>query len=319
MDIILTAIAPLFTIIIVAALVKIIITANKSPWRRLVDKITHRDDIWSEVLNKFALYISLPALIFYTLVHTEPSTLLSWSSIWINVGLIIFIIIVTHILTKYFKLDKKLANVYILCGFFGNVAYIGLPFVLSLYPGSGGQLGVLIAIHVIIAFTIGLGILEYSKHKRANFKVTLLNIVKNPLVISIALGLLFLKFGWSVPEILDATVMILAGSASPVVLTAIGLFIARKIKIDAEFFHSTLITFLKIVIMPILFLLVAFYFKLGGSFHSSILEAAMPVAITNFAMAEIYPMNKKVVANAIMLSTIFSVFTLTFFSMLLAI
>ena len=66
-----------------------------------------------------------------------------------------------------------------------------------------------------------------------------------------------------------------------------------------------------------------FYFgvKLFGfapsEFSASIIEAAMPLAITPFALADIYKLNKGFIARSIVLSTILAIITIPFWTSIL--
>jgi predicted permease len=311
MLLIFTSILPVFFLIGVGLLVKII-ENHRHPWMTRFCKYTnHCNDTWSEVLNKFALYVALPALIFGSLIHTDTSLLLSSSMILTNVVLIILFIVLVTILTKAFRIKKNLANAYIMCAFFGNIAYIGPPFINSLIPGIQGTVSILIAIHIIIAFTVGLSILENSKHEHVKLLVVLKSILINPLVLATVVGLFFLYTKIPVPGVIDRAANMLGNSASATVLIAIGLFLAKKIKWDKSMAHAFAISILKLIVMPLIFIGTAIFLRYDSSFSSSILEAGMPVALTNFALAEIYPMDKKIVAKSIIISTILALFTLT--------
>jgi len=126
MGIILNAILPVFFLIGIGLLVKII-QNHEHPTMAKVCKLTgHCDDTWSRVLNQYALYVALPALIFSSLAHTDSSILLSAKVIIANILLIILFIALVLILTKAFKVKTELANTYIMCAFFGLRVLQGL-------------------------------------------------------------------------------------------------------------------------------------------------------------------------------------------------
>lgn len=311
---IINSILPVFLLIALGVIIKIIQNHEKKGWKKFLTKIKHEDDNWSEVLNKFALYISLPALIFSSLINTNPENLIREEVLFANIILIILFILTVFAITKVWHVDKKLANTYIMCGFFGNIAYIGLPFITSLFPDAAGATSIIIAIHIVIAFTLGLYILESSKSKDVGVKTIIKSIVKNPMIISVALGLGILYSGITVPGTINRAVSMLAASASPVVLISIGLFIARKISWDKTLMHAFFISGLKILVLPMLFLLASRLSNISSEYTISIIEAGMPVALTNFALSELYPMDKKLTAKSIIVSTILSLLTLSIFS-----
>jgi len=304
------SIAPIFIIIAVGVIIALVRKKNhpvKSFWIRL----GIRRDGWVSILNKYALWISLPALITHSLINTDRSALSEPVTFYLTTGLLLGTILFLLILTKVFKLNKKLSLTYLMCGFFGNVAYIGIPFLAELSPGSEGVVSILVAIHVAIAFSIGVYFLEKAKHTRSvSMRVLVQKMVLNPLLLSTIIGVVIAYFSIPIPPVIDRAIGMVGASASPVVLIAVGLFLVQKISFGKDMKHALVITGLKIVVMPAIFLAVWFAFRSQSAMSLSVLEAGMPVALTNFALAEQYPMDKHVVAFAIIVSTVLSAFSL---------
>ncbi|MBI5728261.1 MAG: hypothetical protein HY984_00740, partial [Candidatus Magasanikbacteria bacterium] len=58
-------------------------------------------------------------------------------------------------------------------------------------------------------------------------------------------------------------------------------------------------------------------FPFDHTFRVSVIEAAMPLAITPFALAQVYPLDKRIIATTTIISTILSPLTLMAFVRLL--
>jgi len=74
--------------------------------------------------------------------------------------------------------------------------------------------------------------------------------------------------------------------------------------------HVVRLVGLKLIVIPIVFLL---YFYLAGQTEVlaiSVLEAGMPMAIMPFILAELYPMEREIIAIGIVVSSVLSIFTL---------
>ena len=118
---------------------------------------------------------------------------------------------------------------------------------------------------------------------------------------------------------ISMSINMIAASVTPVVLIVIGLFIGRtKIGALKRWIPVFAFSFMTLIVLPALF-----YYGviLAGtspvSEHGpSIIEAAMPLAITPFALAETYNLNKGFIARSIVLSTILSVVTIPFWTSL---
>lgn len=299
---ILTIIAPLFLIIFASA---------------LLQKFKNIGDEWGKVLNEFALKIGLPVLIFSALAKTSFSFTAEASLIIANSLFLIVSFALAVIVGKILRLKKQMFLTLFICFVFGNVAYLGIPVLTQV---SGNEIlptvSLIIAIYLFWLFTIGIGYLDYSldKNKTDVAKNILKNFTKNPLLLAVILGLLIGSFKITIPSIVLKSLDMISASVTPTVLVVIGLFIGNsKIGKLSEWLPVLLFSLFTLAIFP-----AGFYFgtKIFGfvpsQFASSIIEAAMPLAITPFALADKYGLHKTFIARSIVLSTILSVISLPF-------
>jgi predicted permease len=287
-------VAPVFLLIVVGALARLLKLA---------------DDSWVSVLNKYGLYIGFPALIFAALTKIEGS-LFTNSVVYLdNAILLTGILLVSYFVMKLVTRDETLRNTYFICIWIGNVAYIGFPFLGSLVPGSSGEVSIIVAIYLLILFTVGLWFLERSRFKKARVRDLAMHMATSPLLLSVILGLIVVWLNLYVPPVIDQAVNMIAASASPVVLLALGIFIVDRLHWSKDIIHAAVLAGFKLAVLPVLFLFLV-------RDPISIIEAGMPVAITTFALAEVYPMRKTVVVSAIIISTLISVITLPFIAWL---
>lgn len=299
---ILTVIAPLFIIIFASA---------------FLQKLKNIGDDWSKVLNDFAFKIGFPVLIFGALSKvpfsfSDQAQLISANSIFILASFVLVIII-----GKFFRLEKQMFRTLFICFVFGNVAYLGIPILIQI---SGEKIlptaSLIVAIYLFWLFTVGIGYLDYciEKNKKTVVKNILKNIFKNPLLISVVLGIIFGSLKITLPAILLKSLDMVTASVTPTVLIVIGLFIGKsKIGKAMEWFPVLLFSILTLAVLPAIFYYGAKFFGFAPSqFGSSIIQAAMPLAITPFALADKYNLNKDFIARSIVLSTVLSVISLPF-------
>jgi predicted permease len=296
MSSILYTVAPLYVLIAIGAAFKFIVAA---------------DDKWIEVFNKFGLYLGFPAIVFSSLVKIPAGGILETRTIACNILLLFAAVILTHLIGRLFRLTTSLRNTYVICVFYGNIAYLGFPFITSVIPGSNASVSIHIAIYVAFLFTVGILMLELSKGRGvASLPSIAKNIITSPLLLSVVAGLFFRSTGWQLPIWAERSIDLLASSAAPIVLLAIGMFIARRLELDRNLFHAAILSGLKLIAFPLCFLLFARLASFDDAFAVSIIEAAMPAGITAFALAEIYPLEKQIVASVIVMSTVVSAITL---------
>lgn len=293
-------IAPLFIIIFASA---------------LLQKLTKIGDDWSKVLNDFALKIGFPILIFSALSKTpfsfsEQADLIIANSIFILASFFFAIII-----GKILRLKRQMLLTLFICFVFGNFAYLGIPILVQI---SGEKIlptaSLIVAIYLFYVFTLGIGYLEYSSKKNGNdlAKDIIINLFKNPLLISVILGITVGSLAIEIPTILQKSLDMITASVTPTVLIVIGLFIGKsKIGKLKEWLPIFLFSLLKLVILPACFYLgLKFFGLIPNQFSSSIIQSAMPLAITPFALADKYNLNKNFIARSIVLSTILAVISL---------
>ena len=299
---ILTIIAPLFLIIFASA---------------LLQKFKNIGDEWSRVLNEFALKIGLPVLIFSALAKTAFSFSAEASLIIANSLFLLLSFVLAVIIGKILRLNKQMFLTLFICFVFGNVAYLGIPVLTEV---SGAQIlptvSLIIAIYLFWLFTIGIGYLDYSlnKNKKDVAKNMLKNFTKNPLLLSVIFGLLIGSLHITLPSIVLKSLDMISASVTPTVLVVIGLFIgSSKIGKLSEWIPVLFFSIFTLAIFPAGFYFGTKFFGFAPSqFASSIIEAAMPLAITPFALADKYNLHKTFIARSIVLSTILSVISLPF-------
>ena len=98
------------------------------------------------------------------------------------------------------------------------------------------------------------------------------------------------------------------------VLIALGLFIGSlKIGKLSEWIPVFLFSIVTLLLLPAGFYFgVKFFGYAPSQLSSSMIEIAMPLAVTPFMLANTYNLNKKFIARSIVLSTILSVISLPF-------
>jgi hypothetical protein len=271
-------------------------------------KKTIADDSWTVVLNKLAVYLLFPALIFSGMIKVKLESIDDFSFLYGNFILLVLIIASLYFGLKAMGLRKSMVNTYVISVFFGNVGYLGFPILSSLIAGSEGLISMHVALYTLILFTFGIGVLEFSVHKKLSSKI-FFDALKNPLLLAVFFSVIILATDTTLPFVFSKTVDLLAGGATPIILISLGIFLARELP-KVEYKHVVGLVGLKLFVVPIIFL---FYFYVAGQTEVlaiSVLEAGMPMAITPFILAELYPMEREIIAIGIVVSCLLSIFTL---------
>ncbi len=280
------------------------------------------DEKWQPVLNSYAVKIGLPALIFSALSKLEFNWADQITLIVANSLLILSVFAAVFVAGKVFRIGKKMFRTLFFSLGFGNLAYLGFPVLVQL---EGEQIlaraSLIVAVYLFWFFTIGIGFLEFTKGNRSKFvlNTVLVKLLKNPLLIAVYVGLIFAFFKIQLPDVVNQSIGMVASSVTPVVLVVIGLFLGTaKFGRLKDWFPVGVFTLITLMALPAMMYYGLKYFGyIPSNFTASIIEAAMPIAITPFAISGEYDLDDAFIARTIVLSTIVSVITIPFWTTLL--
>lgn len=272
---------------------------------------------WTSNLNQYVLKIGLPALIFTSLAHTKISFLSELELIFINFTFLIIIFLFSYAIGHMLNLEKKMRDTIIVCLMFSNVAYMGIPILTRVFDDTIlSPISIIVAVYLLVFFGMGVSYLEITRHKSttSTLKIIMKTIFTNPILIAVFCSILVHITHISLPTFFTTALNMITTSITPIVLVIIGIFIGsstlgslRDWKPVALFSLGTLI------ILPLMFYIGLIIFRQNPTYHIiSILESAMPLGITPFAIADHYGLNKNFIARTIVMSTALSIITLPF-------
>lgn len=268
---------------------------------------------WIHVLNAFVYYVSLPAIIvtsFWNLRWTGESLQL----LLLNIGALVAFTFLLLLVFRFTKLSKKMQAAVYLTSIVGNTVYMGFPILGKTFGSEYSTPALSVATaHLVLGIVFSVLVVEYLVLKTRKSSAYLKDFIKNPLMISLGTGLLlsFLPALASFLRPLHAPVSMLGATASPVALFALGAFMhGRFLKSHARL--SLVTAGIKLLAFPAF----VWLFVSGFTVHSaggniSLLIAGMPAAVTTFVIAEQFELDEEFVANSIVVSTVFSIVTIS--------
>lgn len=279
-------------------------------------KIGLLDDHSTAQINKFVFKTLLPALLFMDLSTAD------FRSVW-DTKFVLFCMTVTLICVGIALLyslvwkDKNERGEIIQASYRSSAAILGIAFVKNIY-GQATMAALMIVgtvpIYNIIA-VIALSLTSPDKGSQKNsselWKSTLKGIVTNPIILGIAIGMLWSVTGIQQPVIMQKSISYLGNMATPLSLIALGA--SFKVEEAKGRLGITLgIVFIKLVLFCGLFLPVAVHMGFRGEKLIAIL-VMLGSATTGscFVMAKNLGHKGAVTALAVMLATLCSAFTLT--------
>jgi predicted permease len=268
---------------------------------------------WVNIFNTFTLKIGFPALIFSTIYNSKQNINNYQDVISVNSMFLLSLFLIGLFLLK----NKQNRRTYIICLIFNNIAFLGIPILKRIYGNySTDETSIIASTNLFFVFTLGVSYLEISREEKYNILKTIKLLYKNPLLQAIIVALLFQVTTIELPTVIEETINLIAQSVTPVVLLSIGIFTgASAISKTSNILPPIYFSILTLVITPLYFLGVAQF--TSTDLKLSIMEAAMPVALAPFAMADSFGLNKQLISTIIVISTILAPFTLTIWHIIL--
>ncbi|MFA5958508.1 AEC family transporter [Hyphomicrobium sp.] len=270
-------------------------------------------------LNRFVVYLALPALLFDITSHAH------WADLWQPGFIAVFGIATALIFAATVVIrargTRHLADAAIdgLGAGYANTAYIGFPITLAVL-GHQAMAPTTIAsiITVCVLFGIAIILIEIGLQSEARALHLAMkagrSLVRNPLLVAPVLGALFPITGFDVPAAAEPFLKMLGGAASPCALVALGLFLAAKTEAGAGTTATTaMLVGLKLVVHPIIaWVLACMVFDLTPELtRTAVLLAALPTGTGPFMLAEFYGREAAVTSRVILVSTVISVLTVS--------
>ncbi|MFZ0452827.1 MAG: AEC family transporter [Ignavibacteriaceae bacterium] len=272
------------------------------------------NDNFIRLSTKIVFNISLPALIFTEVSKVPLDKVFDIKMVaFVYSGILISFIIIWVISIPLLK-DGKDRGVFIQGSFRSNYAIIGLALISNIFGSEKlGKASLLLAF-IIPLFNI-LSVIALMvpnrKEKQLNTSKTLLEIIKNPLIIAVMLAVPFSYYKWELPGVLLTTVDYLAALSLPLALIGIGGFINFQ-DIRKASFNAILSTTIKLVIIPLTACIIAYELNFpAGDMGIIFIFFGCPTAIVSFIMAEAMGSNSRLAGNIVLMTTLGSIITIT--------
>lgn len=278
-----------------------------------VKRINVINENFVDVTSKFVFNVSLPALIFINIAEIDLRTAIDFNQIvYIYSATLTSFFIIWFLSIPFIKEAKNL-SVFVQGAYRSNYAIVGLAIISKLFGSSAlGKASIILAFILPLYNILAVIILTvpFRKERKMNLKGTLVEIILNPLIIGVIVGLPFSYFRIKIPSVIHSTIEFLSELALPLALVGIGgsLNLQNIKKASGLAFASSTI---KIILIPLILTSGGYYFGYRG-FDLGIMFVlfACPTAIVSFIMAEAMGANSKLAGNIVLISTIVSVFTI---------
>jgi malonate transporter and related proteins len=261
-------------------------------------------DFWAG-LEKLVYYVLFPALLFRSLALAKIDFA---ATVWPVVAALAFTLAgfaLSVAAGPIFRLDRKLLAAGSQCGYRFNT-YVGLAIAGSVYGSEGVALAaVLLGVMIPLANVLSVAML--AAHGKHSF---LYELATHPLVVASVVGLAWNALGLPLPGFADQTLNLLAITALPAGLLAVGAAMRIEGGQGSIGAHAWWLG-VKLVAVPAIAWLLARAFGIGGlEARVLLLCAALPTATNAYILAVRMTGDGRAVATQITIGTVLAMLTI---------
>lgn len=264
-------------------------------------------------LNKFVMFVAIPALGFQLLANAPLGEFnLAMLGGYFVTELLMYatgFLIARHI----FKSDVMEAALLGLAIALTNHILFVLPISITLFGEAAvTSIVAIISMDGMLLFSGSLILMDVLATKDASHVHTFTKIARNPPLVAMTLGLAIGLLGLTVPTGIDVFTRFLGGTASPVLLFALGIILSQKASVSRPML-PVVITGVKLVVHPALaWTIFAGALNLAPEIRNpAMMVAAAPCGVMAFMLALNYGVRVDAIARAILYSSIGSLVTVT--------
>lgn len=266
-----------------------------------------------EKLSRFAFNVGLPLMLFANAAQVDYSTLSGARYLLAGVLSTLLVLAISWQYSRWRAHPRELRGIFVQATFRSNLAIVGVALTFSAYGERGPVLAALpIALMTVLYNILAVWVLNSTLGSNTSARTVLLGIVRNPLIIGISAGVCLSISRLPQPDLLQPLGSALSTFFLPLVLVCIGgsMNLSRLYRAEALTWEASA---WRLCIAPLLAVLLALLLgvrdePLGVLF----LLLASPVAASSHVMVVAARGDGTLAANIVVLTTLLSLFTLTF-------
>lgn len=245
--------------------------------------------------NKLNMDVCVPLLVFSALAAKDFQLAAQWKLIPAAMLVVLFSGLLAWPLARLCRISPRTLLPPVM---FNNCGNMGLPLALLAFGQQGfSAFVVLFVISNLLHFTLGAFI--FSRH------TSLRGLSKNPIVLATALGMLFGLAGWHLPDWLMGGLKMLGEITIPLMLFALGV---RMLDVSFKGWHIGLLGAVLCPLSGLLAATVAIPLLQLEQEQAALLVlfGALPPAVLNFLMAELYQQEPERMASIVLIGNLLS-------------
>ena len=272
------------------------------------------DEAFANKLNKVVFKLFFPCLTFYNIYNAKIDALPSPRLLCTIIISLFSLILILCLIVPHFVTVRKRTGVVVQGIFRSNVLLYGLPLTINLFgEESSPTTAMIVTVCITIYNVMAVIVLElFHGESRTSAKKLFLSVCQNPLLQGAVLGMILFVANIPLPASVEKVISAFSGMTSPLALFVLGATLHfPAIRKNWKCICSVLC--IKMLLLPALMLGLGLLLQLKGmELFLLFMVYATPVATSSYPMAQNMGGDGELAGQLVMLSTVFSLFTLFF-------
>ena len=274
------------------------------------------------VADKYVFKIALPILCFKDIATADIRSIFDLKFILFCMSATTLMFAGVWCFARIYCKDRSSVGAFAQAAARGSAAILGIAFVENIYGSSGMAPMMIISavplynIYATIMLTLSSPDIDHRNSKSMIYS-TCRSVIHNPIIIGVLCGLVFNLIGWHLPAIPYKSISYIANTATPIALLVVGASFEGR-KALKEIRPSFMAALIKLIIIPAVFFPFAILFGFRGSELVAILiMLGSPTTVSCYTMAKNLHNNTVLTSSVIVLVTLLSSISLTFWIFML--
>lgn len=266
-------------------------------------------------LTKFVFYFALSAMLFRFAANLSLAEIFDLPFVLAYLSATTLVYLIAMGVALFRKRGLEEAAMEAQCATSGNTGFLGVPMlVVLLGPAAAGPVLMVLTVDMVVFSSLITLIITGARGGALGLhtlRTLAVGWLRNPMVVSIVLGLIWSGLALPVPAPVNEFLALLGGAATPGALFAIGASLAGR---GAERLGvAGWLSFAKLVLHPLAVAVAALWlFPVDRAAAGVMIAAAsLPVAGNVYILAQHYGVAPQRVSTAILISTAVSILTVT--------
>ena len=267
--------------------------------------------------DKFVFNFALPAMLFLDIAATDDIPVFDGKFIIFCCAAIIGAFVLLCLLVPVFCKSNPIRGAFVQGAYRSNFAILGSSIVINMFGEGASQTLAIVLPFVVILFNVlavvALSIFAPKEQQMSGgklLKTIVLNVVKNPLIISLVLGICVMLLPFTLPIIVEKSVTYVSDATMALALMSLGANIEAK-SVKDRLVYSISASLVKTMVLPLIVVTVAVLLGFRDVQLGIILMIfGSPTAVSSYIMAKNMGSDHDLASQILLFSTIICLGTL---------